>query len=83
MESINGSIFKMENHRNKLIINGFDDEHFEERTLEVEEILFEGKHLLKELKKDSSRTEEQILQVIEEKKNNSKKIRKLTWDCVE
>jgi len=70
----------MINNINELI---FDQVFFDRRILEVEEILFEGKWLLKLLNEKGSESNiSELLTEIEIKKNNSKKIKKLTYKCL-
>lgn len=55
------------------------DINFNDRKLEIEEILFEGKWLLKLLNKyGDKKTLDEIFQLIEYKKIKNKKIRDLT-----
>ena len=67
---------------NKYLLYG-RDEDFSKRELEIEEVLFEGKWLLKLMKKHPDKTEFELLNIIESKKEQNKKLRELTLSTLD
>lgn len=62
---------------NNYLSKGFGED-LSQVKLEVEEILFEGKWMLKLLKENPKLTNKEIFRIIEKKKNKNKKICELT-----
>lgn len=54
-----------------------------DREIEIEEILFEGKHYLKELNKDNSRSDHELFNLIEDKKERNKKLQQMYNKTIE